>query len=68
MTTTSAMPMTRVANARPASRRRPATSPTQVAQMGRRSGLTAIAPTIRMPLEMITPTAAITAATLINAR
>ena len=42
--------------------------PTQVAQIGSRSGLTAIAPTIRIELLVMTPRAAITAATLISAK
>ena len=67
MTTTIAIPRVSVANERSASFRRPATRPTQVAQIGSRSGLTAIAPTIRIELETITPSAAITAATLISA-
>jgi hypothetical protein len=66
VTTTNAIPSVRVAKERSASFRRPATIPTQVAQIGSRSGLTAIAPTIRIELEMITPIAAITAATLIS--
>ena len=46
--------------------RRP-TKPTQAAQIGSRSGLTAIAPTIRIGLSVITPIAASTAATAISA-
>jgi hypothetical protein len=42
--------------------------PTQAAETGSRSGLTAIAPTIRIGLSVITPSAAITAATAIKAR
>ena len=42
--------------------------PTQAALKGSRSGLTAIAPTIRIELSWITPSAAITPATAMSAR
>ena len=67
-TTTSARPSVRVTNERQARRPRRATRPTQVAQIGSRSGLTAIAPTIRIELLLMTPRAAITAETVISAR
>jgi len=66
--TTRPRPRSRVTKARPASLRSPRARPTQVAQIGSRSGLTAIAPTIRIELLEMTPQAAITAATLIRAR
>src|SRR5664279_921542 len=54
--------MSRAAKARPASPRRPVTIPMQVAHSGHRSGLIAIAPTIRMLFLVSTPKAAITPA------
>jgi len=68
VTTTSPKPRVSVSKARRARPWSPRASPTQVAQIGSRSGLTAIAPTIRIELLVITPQAAITAATLIRAR
>src|SRR5664279_6317073 len=54
--------MIRAAKARPARPRRPVTIPMQVAHSGHRSGLIAIAPTIRMLFLVSTPKAAITPA------
>ena len=54
---------------RPAARAwRPATSATQAAVMGSRSGLTAIAPTIRISLTSMTPNAATMPAAIMNTR
>ena len=49
------IPIASVAKARPARRRRRSTRPTPTAVIGRRSGLIAIAPTIRITLYSITP-------------
>jgi hypothetical protein len=60
-------PTASVARARPASAARRLTTPTAIAAIGRRSGLTAIAPTMRITFPSSTPYAAITPATLMNA-
>jgi hypothetical protein len=62
-----AIPSNSVPIERRASGSRLPTMPTQAAQIGSRSGLTAIAPTIKIGLSVSTPIAAITAATAINA-
>jgi len=50
-----AIPRARVTKASPMSRGLRPTTPTLIAVIGRRSGLTAIAPTIRIPLRSMTP-------------
>ncbi len=50
------------------SRQRRATRPTLSAQTGSRSGLTAIAPTIRIEFDSITPRPAMTPAIAISTR
>ena len=60
------MPISRVTKERPARRKRRLTRPTEVAQSGSRSGLTAIAPMIRIELSVITPSPATTPATIIS--
>ena len=62
------MPSSSVTVARRANRSRPRRMPTQAAQIGRMSGLTAIAPTTRIGLSVITPIAPSTPATDISAR
>ena len=63
-----ARPTASVPTARDASLTRRPTIPTQAAVSGRRSGLTAMAPTIRIELPFRTPNAAIVPAMSMNAR
>ena len=61
-------PIVSVTRARATSPARPATIPIAVAAIGSASGLTAIAPTIRIWLSSITPKPAMTPAVTMNAR